>query len=408
MLDRVTIKRARARSGDGPLVLALSGGGDSTALLSLLADEVGAGKLLACVVDHRLRSGSDVDARRAAGFAAALGVRAEILTLNWPGGIGRSQRAARRARYAALCEAARAAGANVVALAHTCDDQAETLMMRAAASSRWRGLAGMAALAPAPVWPEGRGIALLRPLLGVRRAALRDYLSARGVAWIEDPANVNIAFERVRARAHLARLERAGFDPMRLAALAARLREPCEVLNREAAALIASACRIEDGVIGVNAAAWKGDAEVRRRALSALIAAAAGAEREPPAAALGRLEERILERGVFRGATLGGARLRPNRLGFTVGRDPGAVLGRSDGAGALPPQCLPAERELVWDGRLSLVAPEPGWSVGVAASAAPALIAPSGQVLSLAQARGHVRMCWLHDERVRALLGAAG
>ena len=244
-------------------------------------------------------------------------------------------------------------------------------------------------------------------MLRVRRAALRDYLRARGAAWIEDPANANLAFERVRARARLAQLEQAGFDPMRLVALAERLREPREALDREAAALIASACRIDDGVIAVNAAAWKGDAEVRRRALSVLIAAAAGAEREPPAAALGRLEQRVSAPGVFRGATLGGARLRPNSQGFAIGHDPGAVLGRS-GGDALPVQTLTPGRELVWDGRLSLVAPGPGWSVGAAPSAAPALIAPNGQVLSLAQARGHVRMCWLLDERVRALLGAAG
>ena len=86
----------------------------------------------------------------------------------------------------------------------------ETVLMRAAAGSNWRGLAGMAPLAPVPLWPEGRGLMLARPLLGARREALRKMLRARGAEWIEDPANADPAFERVRARAALSALEAKG------------------------------------------------------------------------------------------------------------------------------------------------------------------------------------------------------
>lgn len=403
MLDSVTVARMRALSGEGAIMVALSGGGDSTALLHLLRAEFGADKLLAGVVDHGLRAGSEADARCAAGVAAALGVRTEILTLQWPGGLKRAQRPARRARYRALCSAARAHGAQVIALAHSGDDQAETVLMRAAAGSNWRGLAGMAGIAPAPVWPEGRGIALARPLLNVRRAAMRAYLSARGAAWLEDPANANPAFERVRARLELARLEAEGFDPMRLAMLATRLGDLRRLLDRAAAALIAEAVRIEGHTIHVGAAAWRAaDGEVRKRALSVLIAAASGAEREPSAAAVDRLAPRVVEG--FRGATLGGARLRPSAEGFTFGRDPGALLGRR-GAGRSARLSLAVGQELIWDNRLILTAPAPGWTVGPGAAAAPELAAPNGQAMTLSQADGSIGWRWLVEERVEHLLG---
>src|SRR5512145_1318327 len=202
MLDRLTIERMGAAAGDGPIQLALSGGGDSVALLHLMIDQIGAPRVRAAVVDHALRAGSAADARRAHAFARALGVEAAVVTLAWPSaGAKRAQRAARQARYAALCDRARAIGARVIAAAHTADDQAETVLMRAAAGSNWRGLAGMAPLAPVPLWPEGRGLVLARPLLGARREALRTMLRARGAEWIEDPANADPTFERVRARA---------------------------------------------------------------------------------------------------------------------------------------------------------------------------------------------------------------
>src|SRR5262245_43192692 len=196
MLDRLTIERLAAKAGDTPILVALSGGGDSVALMHLLAAELGAGRLAAAVVDHALRDGSADDARRAQGFAAALNIDAQVLTLHWPKP-RRAQEAARHARYAALCDHARSIGAHAICAGHTCDDQAETMMMRAAAGSSWRGLAGMAPIAPAPMWPEGRGIVLARPLLGVRRAALREELLRRNARWIEDPGNSNQVFERV-------------------------------------------------------------------------------------------------------------------------------------------------------------------------------------------------------------------
>lgn len=361
MLDRLTIERMTAAAGDGPILLALSGGGDSVALLHLLVERLGAARLRAAIVDHALRAGSADDARRALAFATALGVDAAILRLAWPAETAnRAQRAARQGRYTVLCAHARAIGARVIAAAHTADDQAETVLMRAAAGSSWRGLAGMAMLAPVPLWPEGRDLLLGRPLLGARRTALREMLRRRGASWIEDPANANPAFQRVRVRAVLRALAGEGLDPMRLARLAERLRSRVEALDRAAAALIERAV-VLNGSAEIARASWQGPQEARARALAVVMAAVAGAPREPPAPAIAELEAR-LSAPDFPGATHGGVRFHPARGGaIRLTRDSGAALGRADGAAPPAPLPLPVGEEQVWDGRIALTAQAPGW-----------------------------------------------
>ncbi len=361
LLDRETIERALNISGAAPLIIALSGGGDSTALLHALADRLGAARLHATIVDHGLREGSRGDAEQALAIARGLNVSAEIVCADWRGEPKRAQGAAREARYRALCNTARARDARVIAVAHTLDDQAETVLLRAAVGSTWRGLAGMAPLARAPLWPEGRDLWLARPLLDKSRAELRAMLSARGASWIEDPANENANFARVRARRRLAALGEAGFDAAKLAGLAGALRPHVERLDAEAAALIGSAVRFELDKAQIVRARWDGGVQARRRALSALLAAIAGAAREPDAAAVAVLAARLGDD--FSGATLGGVQLRPVRGGVRLSRDLGALEGRADGALPLAALPLPAGAEIVWDGRLAVSARAPGWRI---------------------------------------------
>lgn len=369
-LDHDTIERSDALGG--PIIIALSGGGDSTALLHLMAARLGAKRLLAVVVDHALRDGSADDAARAGGCARGLGVAVKIAHLEWPRGPRRAQADTREARYRALAQAARAAGAKVVALGHTRDDQAETVLLRAARGSAWRGLAGMRAFSPAPIWPEGRGLWLARPLLRVRRVTLRDFLRAKGAAWIEDPANSNRNYARVRVRERLAVLAQSGLDPMRLAALAEALAPRAAALDRAAASLIQEAARFEGDRILINLEPWRGDGAVREHALGALIAATSGAARAPDAQALAALAGEI-EAPSFQAATLGGALIRAARGALTLTRDPGALKGRADGASAPAPTPLPAGQEVVWDGRLALAMAEPDWAV-CAENGAPVLV----------------------------------
>ena len=395
MLDRLTIERLDAATQGGLLLVAFSGGSDSTALLLLLTQRFGVSRLRVAIVDHAIRVGSADDAKRASDVAEGIGLRADILTVAWRAGQTRSQQSAREARYRALCNAARQYGAHAIALGHTADDQAETVLMRASAGSAWRGLAGIAPFAPAPIWPEGRGIMLGRPLLGVRRATLRSALDERGVGWIDDPANENPSYERVRIRTRLAELERAGFDVAALVRLAQRMRAIADRVEAAAAALIDRTAHFEADAITIDLRAWVGDATVRQRALSVLIAAASGEPRGPASDAVERLEKRM-RAADFRGATLGGAALAVRRARIVLSRDSGALSGRADGAQPAPPVALPAGEEVVWDGRLAITAFAPGGAV----------YADGSQPRIEAANKAAVATQWLLAERVAHMLGA--
>lgn len=203
------------------ILVAVSGGPDSTALL-VLAARWRAGRpqgpeLFAATVDHGLRHASADEATAVAGLAATLGVPHQ--TLAWTGAKPARglQEAAREARYALLCEAARAVGASAIALAHTCDDQAETVLFRMARGSGLSGLAGMRAES------TRAGLVLLRPLLGLPKLRLMATLEAAGLPYVRDPTNLDIRFARPRLRALAPGLAEEGLDARRLARLAARL-----------------------------------------------------------------------------------------------------------------------------------------------------------------------------------------
>jgi tRNA(Ile)-lysidine synthase len=205
----------------GRVLLAVSGGADSTALL-LLAQRwrrrrTRGPELVAATVDHGLRRGSRTEAKAVGALARRLGVRHEILS--WRGAKPKMgiEAAARAARYRLLGAFARRLGAETVATAHTLDDQAETVLMRLAAGSGPAGLAGMR--------PRDRrdGILLVRPFLAVRKARLVATLARAGIAWVDDPMNADPAFARVRLRAAGAALAREGLTAERLGRLAARM-----------------------------------------------------------------------------------------------------------------------------------------------------------------------------------------
>ena len=187
---------SRLRATD-TLCVAVSGGSDSTALLHLLHHKLhncDGPKLVAVTVDHGLRASVAQEIDRVAAYCADRAIPHRVM--RWTGNKPDSglQEAARNARYELLRLAARDENAAAVVTAHTRDDQIETIRMRQR-RGMGRGLSGMAeaVLYRRDCW-------ILRPLLKVRRDALRTVLDKAGIAWVDDPSNRDRRFERVRIR----------------------------------------------------------------------------------------------------------------------------------------------------------------------------------------------------------------
>jgi len=268
---RVAVRRVLAElaadAGAPPLVLvACSGGADSLALAAGVAFEaprlgVRAG---AVVVDHRLQAGSGEVAQTAAEQCRSLGLDPVVVVpVSVRGGSG-PEDAARRARYAALDDAATELEADAVLLGHTLDDQAEQVLLGLARGSGTRSLSGM---------PPRRG-RFLRPLLEVTRAQTEATCAAYELTPWSDPHNADERFARVRARRALASLDSAlgpGIDAA-LARTAELARDDADALDLLAERALGSAAR---GEVAVDLVAAQPPA-IRRR-MWRLLAARAGA-----------------------------------------------------------------------------------------------------------------------------------
>lgn len=306
------------------LGVAVSGGSDSMALL-LLAAEAGAQagvSVSAATVDHGLRPEAAEEARIVKGVCDKLGIA--HATLSWERADSDktvSQDAARRARHSLLAEWAGKVGVSVVALGHTRDDRLETFLMRVRQGSGWHGLAGLLPTGFSPVWPEGRGLKVIRPLLAFGREELREELRARGAVWIEDPSNEAARFERVRMRRLLQRMD-AGTQARALKVMDG-LMEMRRSVAAEARGLLSQVRYPENGAAAeiTLAASEAAGAEAWLRFVEAMVMAAGGAAGPPRREALERLLARIATRdpGLDRGVTLAGATIRTEKggvLGF--------------------------------------------------------------------------------------------
>lgn len=253
---RADLDRAGARPGDR-LGVALSGGPDSLALLILAA---AIGPAVAMTVDHGLRMGSAAEAETAGAVASSLGVPHQIARVSVAKGGEGLQGEARRARYAALGDWARREGLSAILTAHHADDQAETLLMRA---NRGAGVGGLAGIRP-------RNGAIVRPLLGWRRAELAEIVRAAGLTPIDDPSNRDARFDRARIRALLATAPEISVPG--LATAAARLADAADALEWMAERLWAERAAVDGREVRLDPADLPAELVHRlvRRALALL------------------------------------------------------------------------------------------------------------------------------------------
>jgi tRNA(Ile)-lysidine synthase len=325
------LDRRLLSAGWHPIAVALSGGGDSLALALATADWARrhSRRLLVLTVDHRLRPESAAWTKACAATAARLG--ADFRALAWTGDKPRTglPAAARAARHALLADAAREAGARVILMGHTADDVLEAGLMRQAGSTtpdarEW---------SPSPVWPQGRGVFLLRPMLRVRRQDIRHWMAARGERWIDDPANEDVAYARPRARQAL--MEGAKVAASELAA---------------SAKVLALACRPDGkGALQIaRAALLEADPAARARFVSVACLCAAGTDRPPGREKVERLVARLIGDDAFT-ASLSGARISVDGMDISFRREPGEVA-----RGGLAPLALRAGETGVWDGRFEI------------------------------------------------------
>ncbi len=327
---------------DRPVALALSGGGDSMALLHLAADWCArrGRRLLALTVDHRLHP--DSAAWTAFAGEAARAVCADWRALSWEGPKPSTglPAAARAARHALLADAARQAGARVILMAHTADDIAESDWMRDQGAT----LGALRDWSPSPSWPQGRGLMLLRPLLTTSRTDLRAFLAARNARWLEDPANADPRFMRTRARHALNPSPDGRRGNPRTGAPAEVLRAGDE--GRTARRL-------------TSADSWSGlltlPRAVSARALAAALLSVSGQSTPPRGPRLAALHARLASAAAAT-ATLTGARVQTDGDRLLITREPGR--------GGLPDALLPPNAPAVWDRRFEITAPSPGWRAG--------------------------------------------
>ena len=328
---------AFALAAPGPLGVAVSGGGDSLALLHLLSRVADRAALRAATIDHGLRPEARAEARLVGQHCARLGIRHEVVLWRHGKIAGNLQDQARRARYRLLGEWARGQGIGHVALGHTADDQAETFLMELA---REAGLDGLSAMRDR--W-QAAGVTWHRPLLRHSRAELRAYLTRHGIAWAEDPSNASEKFTRIRARKVLATLAPLGIPAGKLAAVAQNLAQARQALDQAVAELAGRIGHERAGEVSYERQEFdRQPAETRRRLLIGALKWVSGAEYKPRGAELARLMAAVAE---GRHSTLSGCRIRVSDADIRILREAKAVAG------------LRARPGEPWDGRWRLVGP---------------------------------------------------
>ncbi len=342
---------ARLIDGLGPfepspqMVIGVSGGADSLAL-TVLADAWARGRggaVLAVTVDHGLRPESGQEAAALGRQLSGLGI--EHAVLRWHNAAAGSdlQARARAARHALLSEFCQARGILHLLLAHTADDQAETVLMRFAKGSGPDGLSGIPAVAERP------HVRILRPLLGIAKARLEATCAQRDLTWASDPSNADPRYARGRLRAAHAALAAEGLTADRLLETAQRCGAMRGYLEREVAAILCAAVSLyPEGYAEIDRDCLDtAPTPIRFAAMAAIIRTIGGQAYRPRQKRLSRLSHALSAATVTGGRTLGGCRILIGQR-LTICREGAAAR---DVRQAIP------GRTIAWDGRFHVTVP---------------------------------------------------
>jgi tRNA(Ile)-lysidine synthase len=328
------------------LVLAVSGGPDSTALMVLVARWDERPPTLVISVDHGLRPQASEEARLASANATKLGLKARVLKAPERYESGNLQDWARRTRYRLLAQAARENGFDTIVTAHHRDDQAETFLLRLARGS---GVFGLAAMAEENCV---EGVRVVRPLLAVARETLGEIAKASRLLTVSDPSNVDLRFDRVRMRELMPALAKEGLTPARLSETAGRMRRAAAALDHFARRLLIENFQVDRfGVVRGDATALaKVPEEVSLRALALLLQAVGGAEYTPELESITAFREAILApapTGIKR--TLHGTVVDVRRAALVARREWGRT--------GLASVSVQGETSIIWDRRFEVCVP---------------------------------------------------
>lgn len=316
------------------IALAVSGGGDSMAMLSLAHNwtRVWGVTLKVVTIDHALRAESAAEAEMVARECATLGWSHDTLRWHWDGQ-GNLMDAARRARLD-LIDGWRGTTRHVL-MAHTRDDVAETFLLRLKRGSGVDGLSAMAKIR------DVEGMQVVRPCLEMSRAELRHYARVLKTPWVDDPSNDNPSYDRVKMRQLLHGLEEVGLGIDTLSSTAERLGRAQVALRARAHHVwceLGSECESGDLLLDTDGFA-KIERDTQLRVLAEGLGFVSGAEYRPRADALEALLDRVLSGGA---GTLSGCEIRAERSKIRVYREYRAV------------EALTADAGDLWDGRWRL------------------------------------------------------
>jgi tRNA(Ile)-lysidine synthase len=319
--------------------VAVSGGGDSMAMLHLMQSvfDRSAVSLHAVTVDHGLRAEASPEAAMVAQRCAELKIAHDTLVWKDWDGKGNLQAEARNARYDLMRGWAQRHDIDTIAVGHTADDQAETVLMGLA---RRAGVDGLAGMIPKITRDS---LNIVRPLLGATRVELRGYLSAIGVAWAEDPSNQDVKYERIRARKALQALAPLGIDAIALSDVADHMRYARRALNWQTYLAARDLVQIDAGAIKITE---KGlliiPKEIRRRLFIAALKWVSNSMEGPRRSAMADLLD-LLDKP----STLHGCQIEKHGAEIIISREPGALRDTT------------AQAQQLWDNRWRMAPEKP-------------------------------------------------